>query len=275
MIINPQINNLKLTNVLLIILVIILVGFNYFSLNNLSQDNRYLTNENLLLEKEVSQLNQQNANLQKQLQLLVKSDRYLKKNLDPNKVIEAKITNALAQNFSNKIDAEKVDASLKPSLEVNNIRSSKVKETKKEVKTAQIQTKSTNTPLVSLSKFEAVAVKKATTTGDLKLTSQASRTKLINVSFTLINNQAKHNIKDNFYVQIVDPKNNVMGLKKEQIIDEKSIIYSEKIEVLNTDQNSFKVNIKPYLEKTFYKGNYFVNLYYKNKLIANTSLVLK
>ncbi len=79
MIINPQINNLKLTNVLLIILVIILVGFNYFSLNNLSQDNRYLTNENLLLEKEVSQLNQQNANLQKQLQLLVKSDRYLKK----------------------------------------------------------------------------------------------------------------------------------------------------------------------------------------------------
>ncbi len=128
---------------------------------------------------------------------------------------------------------------------------------------------------MSLSKFEAVAVKKATTTGDLKLTSQASRTKLINVSFTLINNQAKHNIKDNFYVQIVDPKNNVMGLKKEQIIDEKSIIYSEKIEVLNTDQNSFKVNIKPYLEKTFYKGNYFVNLYYKNKLIANTSLVLK
>lgn len=275
MIINPQINNLKLTNVLLVILVIILVGFNYFSLNNLSQDNRYLTNENLLLEKEVSQLNQQNANLQKQLQLLVKSDRYLKNNLDPNTVIEAKINNTLAQNFNNKIDAEKVDASLKPSLEVNNLKTSKVKETKKEVETAQVQTKSTNTPLVSLSKFEAVAVKKATTTGDLKLTSQASRTKLINVSFTLDNNQVKHNIKDNFYVQIVDPKNNVMGLKKEQIIDEKSIIYSEKIEVLNTDQNSFKVNIKPYLEKTFYKGNYFVNLYYKNKLIANTSLVLK
>lgn len=275
MIINPQINNLKLTNVLLIILVIILVGFSYFSLNNLSQDNRYLTNENLLLEKEVSQLNQQNNNLQKQLQLLVKSDRYLKNNLDPNTVIEAKINNTLAQNFSNKIDAEKVDASLKPSLEVNNLKTSKVKETKKEVETAQVQTKSTNTPLVSLSKFEAVAVKKATTTGDLKLTSQASRTKLINVSFTLDNNQVKHNIKDNFYVQIVDPKNNVMGLKKEQIIDEKSIIYSEKIEVLNTDQNSFKVNIKPYLEKTFYKGNYFVNLYYKNKLIANTSLVLK
>lgn len=275
MIINPQINNLKLTNVLLIILVIILVGFNYFSLNNLSQDNRYLTNENLLLEKEVSQLNQQNNNLQKQLQLLVKSDRYLKNNLDPNTVIEAKINNTLAQNFNNKIDAEKVDASLKPSLEVNNLKTSKVKETKKEVETAQVQTKSTNTPLVSLSKFEAVAVKKATTTGDLKLTSQASRTKLINVSFTLDNNQVKHNIKDNFYVQIVDPKNNVMGLKKEQIIDEKSIIYSEKIEVLNTDQNSFKVNIKPYLEKTFYKGNYFVNLYYKNKLIANTSLVLK
>lgn len=275
MIINPQINNLKLTNVLLVILVIILVGFNYFSLNNLSQDNRYLTNENLLLEKEVSQLNQQNNNLQKQLQLLVKSDRYLKNNLDPNTVIEAKINNTLAQNFNNKIDAEKVDASLKPSLEVNNLKTSKVKETKKEVETAQVQTKSTNTPLVSLSKFEAVAVKKATTTGDLKLTSQASRTKLINVSFTLDNNQVKHNIKDNFYVQIVDPKNNVMGLKKEQIIDEKSIIYSEKIEVLNTDQNSFKVNIKPYLEKTFYKGNYFVNLYYKNKLIANTSLVLK
>ena len=275
MIINPQINNLKLTNVLLIILVIILVGFSYFSLNNLSQDNRYLTNENLLLEKEVSQLNQQNANLQKQLQLLVKSDRYLKNNLNSNSVIEAKITNTLAQNFSNKIDAEKVDASLKPSLEVNNLKTSKVKETKKEVATAQVQTKSTNTSLVSLSKFEAVAVKKTTTTGDLKLTSQASRTKLINVSFTLDNNQVKHNIKDNFYVQIVDPKNNVMGLKKEQIIDEKSIIYSEKIEVLNTDQNTFKVNIKPYLEKTFYKGNYFVNLYYKNKLIANTNLVLK
>ena len=275
MIINPQINNLKLTNVLLVILVIILVGFNYFSLNNLSQDNRYLTNENLLLEKEVSQLNQQNANLQKQLQLLVKSDRYLKNNLNSNSVIEAKITNTLAQNFSNKIDAEKVDASLKPSIEVDNIKTSKVKETKKEVATAQEQTKSTNTSLVSLSKFEAVAVKKTTTTGDLKLTSQASRTKLINVSFTLDNNQVKHNIKDNFYVQIVDPKNNVMGLKKEQIIDEKSIIYSEKIEVLNTDQNTFKVNIKPYLEKTFYKGNYFVNLYYKNKLIANTNLVLK
>ncbi|MFC7446244.1 MULTISPECIES: hypothetical protein [Mesoflavibacter] len=275
MIINPQINNLKLTNVLLVILVIILVGFNYFSLNNLSQDNRYLTNENLLLEKEVSQLNQQNANLQKQLQLLVKSDRYLKNNLNSNSVIEAKITNTLAQNFSNKIDAEKVDASLKPSIEVDNIKTSKVKETKKEVATAQVQTKSTNTSLVSLSKFEAVAVKKTTTTGDLKLTSQASRTKLINVSFTLDNNQVKHNIKDNFYVQIVDPKNNVMGLKKEQIIDEKSIIYSEKIEVLNTDQNTFKVNIKPYLEKTFYKGNYFVNLYYKNKLIANTNLVLK
>ena len=163
MIINPQINNLKLTNVLLVILVIILVGFNYFSLNNLSQDNRYLTNENLLLEKEVSQLNQQNANLQKQLQLLVKSDRYLKNNLNSNSVIEAKITNTLAQNFSNKIDAEKVDASLKPSIEVDNIKTSKVKETKKEVATAQVQTKSTNTSLVSLSKFEAVAVKKTTT----------------------------------------------------------------------------------------------------------------
>lgn len=104
-------------------------------------------------------------------------------------------------------------------------------------------------------------------------TEKASRADVLKISFTIAENQiAKSGDKD-YYVQVIDSKNNVLGEKQTVNFGEKSLTYSF---ISKVKYENKTVNVSEDLPgKDFAKGTYFVNVFDKSELVSKTSFTLK
>ena len=104
-------------------------------------------------------------------------------------------------------------------------------------------------------------------------TDKARRADALKIDFTIAENKiAKAGDKD-YYVQVIDANNNVIGEKKTVNFEDKELNYSF---VSNVKYDNKSVNVSELLPgKDFAKGNYFVNVFDKNELVSNSSFVLR
>jgi hypothetical protein len=104
-------------------------------------------------------------------------------------------------------------------------------------------------------------------------TDKASKADALKIDFTIAENKiAKTGDKD-YYVQVIDANNNVVGEKKTVNFEDKELNYSF---ISNVKYENKAVNVTELLPgKDFPKGNYFVNVFDKNELVSNSSFVLK
>jgi hypothetical protein len=104
-------------------------------------------------------------------------------------------------------------------------------------------------------------------------TEKASKTDAIKITFTIPENKlAKVGDRD-FYVQVIDAGNNVLGEKKSITFDGKLLYYSYLATIKfdnNTIENSQTIN-----GKDFMKGNYKINIFDKNNIIISSNFNLK
>jgi hypothetical protein len=113
---------------------------------------------------------------------------------------------------------------------------------------------------------------KAKNSGKLVATQTAKRVEMIVSNFMIAENQLANPMQKTFYIQIIDPKNNVIGEKGTKTFGDKIITYSSKTICdykQKTTAINFEINVKD-LEK----GNYFVNIFDGDQNILNTSFVL-
>jgi hypothetical protein len=104
-------------------------------------------------------------------------------------------------------------------------------------------------------------------------TTSASKTDVIKVQFILDANPKVKPEQKQFYIQVIDTKNNVMGRKITEYIGDKTLTYSfSRIVFYNNEQTSVLQEISA---EKFEKGTYFVNIFDKTKLVAKTSFTLK
>ena len=76
-----------------------------------------------------------------------------------------------------------------------------------------------------------------------------------------------------YYVQVIDSKNNVLGEKQTVSFGEKILTYSF---ISKVKYENKTVNVSEDLPgKDFAKGTYFVNVFDKNELVSKTSFSLK
>ncbi len=133
-------------------------------------------------------------------------------------------------------------------------------------KTIEVASKLT----VSNLKASAFKVKNS---GKQIATDKASRADALKIDFTIAENKiAKTGDKD-YYVQIIDANNNIVGEKKTINFDDKELNYSF---ISNVKYENKAVNVSELLPgKDFPKGNYFVNVFDQKELVSNSSFVLR
>ncbi len=104
-------------------------------------------------------------------------------------------------------------------------------------------------------------------------TDKASRADMLKVSFTIAENQVAKAGDKQYYVQVIDSKNNVLGDKKIETFGDNSLTYSF---TSNVKFENETVQVSENLAgKDFEKGTYFVNVFDKDTLVSKTSFALR
>lgn len=104
-------------------------------------------------------------------------------------------------------------------------------------------------------------------------TEKASRADILKISFTIAENNVAKSGDRKYYVQIIDPGSNVLGVREEVVIDGKKLGYSfiSKV-VFNNSTVQVVENLKG---DNFESGTYFINIYDETSLVAKSSFSLK
>ncbi len=109
--------------------------------------------------------------------------------------------------------------------------------------------------------------------GKQVVTERARRADKLKVCFTIAENKVAKGGDKLYYVQIIDPKNNIIGSKMTENFGAQSLTYSFTTTVAYANQT---VDVCELVGGSdFEKGTYFVNIFDKGTLVSKTSFVLK
>ncbi|WP_248723035.1 chromosome partitioning protein ParA [Seonamhaeicola sp. ML3] len=114
------------------------------------------------------------------------------------------------------------------------------------------------------------------TSGKLIPTERASRTDKIRVCFTVAKNGLVQAGDQELYVQVIDPKNNTLGLNEQVQFDDKTLNYSI-ISKFNYENENLNVCefVTAKGQDDFEKGRYIVNVYNHKDLVSTSEFSLK
>lgn len=104
-------------------------------------------------------------------------------------------------------------------------------------------------------------------------TERARRADILKIEFTIAENKIAKTGDKNYYVQVIDGKNNVLGERQTVTFGEQSLTYSF---ISTIDYNNSKVKVSENLKgDDFEKGLYHVYIFDGNELVASQSFTLK
>lgn len=112
--------------------------------------------------------------------------------------------------------------------------------------------------------------------GKLIPTERARRSDKIRVCFTVIKNALVQSGDKEFFIQVIDPKENVLGLNEQIQLEEQLLNYSL-ISKFNYENNNLDICefVATRGEEKFEKGKYRVNVYDKSELVSSSEFTLK
>ncbi len=302
MIIKPQIYSLRLVIVVLSTLICTLGIYSYYNYTSLNKYHKFLLEENNLVEAELKQMSSDysalqidNRDIQEKLEAskiriarvldsvkYLKPDVYLvshyKKQLEAikieNKKILALVDELNTENEFLKQEALRVGEELDQTISLSQSLKSK-NSTLSKINKNYID-KINKAKLLTIDEVSIKGVRRVTNSGNIKTTSSARRAKMLNLCFTIPSNEFASKGQKELYLQILDPKNNVVSDKGHIEVGETSLIYSEKIVV---DYNNTSINkcvfIQPSEDEDLLQGDYYVTIYHNNMLVGKTTLSLK
>jgi hypothetical protein len=104
-------------------------------------------------------------------------------------------------------------------------------------------------------------------------TDASSKADLIKITFTVDGIANAKSGEKNYYIQIINAKNNVIGKRITEYFDNETLTYSLS-KTINYNNQSQDCTIDfPY--KDFEKGVYFINIFDRNDLVGRSSFTLK
>lgn len=125
---------------------------------------------------------------------------------------------------------------------------------------------------LSVLNLKTLAYKKRSSGKEIE-TDKASRANMLRVSFTIAENSVAKSGDKNYYIQIIDSKNNVLGEKATVVFSSQTLTYSF-ISTVKFENKTVQVQ-QELSGKDFEKGTYFVNVFDKNELVSKTSFTLR
>lgn len=114
------------------------------------------------------------------------------------------------------------------------------------------------------------------TSGKLIPTERARRADKIRVCFTVAKNKLVQSGDQELYIQVIDPKNNILGLNQQVQFGEKVLNYSV-VSKFNYENNN--LNVCEFVEakgdNDFEEGRYVVNVFNQRDLVSTSEFTLK
>ena len=104
-------------------------------------------------------------------------------------------------------------------------------------------------------------------------TDKASRADILKVSFTIAENSIAKSGDRKYYIQVIDSKNNVMGVRQTERFADKTLTYSYIANVKYDNKTVDVVNNIP--ADKLEKGTFYVNIFDNGQLISNAIFTLK
>ena len=293
MIVNPQVFNYRLIIGSLIVAMAVLAVFSFSKFESLDDHQTFMEEEKKLVESELSQMISQYDELASSNDYLASSMLELKKSaklaLDSLRLLKGDISviskfksevlnlkeknddlleafdslNDVAQNLENESVSAK--SQLKKQLALN---SSLQKEN------LALSNKIKKAAILTANSFNAKAYK--ISNGDFQETKRAQKAQAIEVCFTLAENALTEKGQKELYIQIVNPKNNVVADKGSIEFGDSLLIYSTKTTV-NYENKVADVCtqvISDVSEQPLTKGTYFVSVFHDDMKLGTTQVVL-
>ena len=109
--------------------------------------------------------------------------------------------------------------------------------------------------------------------GKLVTTDKARKTDVFKISYTVAENLVSKPITKNYFVQVVDNNNNVLGDMKIENFGDKSLTYSF-VSAINFENKTVQMT-KELKVENLSSGTFFVNIYEKGELLVKTSINLR
>lgn len=298
MIIKPQIYNLKLVIIALTVLLCALGLYSYINYSSLNQYKNFLVDENALIEAELNQMSLDFSALKIDNQLLserleqskiriirildsvkhitpdIKLLTHYKEQLHAIKRENTKILKLVDQlNKENKLlqeEARLADQALDETILLS-----------KNLKQQNINLSKLNTnylneidkaKMISVSDIFVEGVKRVTTSGNIKTTTTAKRIKMLNICYTVLENDIATQGKKELYFQVLDPNSNIIAYKGDVTIGDTSLMYSQ-LDVINYTNNNLQtcVFIELLENEILTKGEYYITVYHDNQLIGSAT----
>ncbi|WP_394759934.1 hypothetical protein [Flavobacterium sp.] len=196
-------------------------------------------------EKTIAEYKQTVSNVDNRIKLLLNEINSYKKQIDSTNVVLSK-TNVVLKNEKTKNDT----------LTVSNKKlAKKITEASKlyfyNLQTASYKTKSS---------------------GNQTQTDKASKIDLLKISFMIAENDLVKATDKDFYVQIIDTKNNVIGSKGTQIFGNETLTFSTSMK-LKYENKTIKIEGEIPVTN-LEKGSYFVNVFDNSKLVLKSTFNL-
>lgn len=114
---------------------------------------------------------------------------------------------------------------------------------------------------------------KIKSSGELSETDKSRKINLIKTSFMIAENNFVKPFTKDYYVQIIDVKNNVIGDKKTENFEDEILSYSSILSI-NYDNKTAKAEASIPV-KDLEQGSYFINVFDKSKLVLKSTFELK
>ncbi len=291
MIVNPQFFNYRLIIGSLVITIVGLSIFSYVNYNKLKVNQEFIEQEHKLVENELSEMissyelvvvenKKTNVELEKtkqKINSILDSVKMLKPNASLISSTEKQIVEVFKEeNKEMPAVVNNLKLEDKTISKVSNVKSNTLKALNTSNKELSQQTSPNVTLAIDVADFTVEAIKRINASGKPIKTRYASNAKQIHVCFTLEDNALINSGNKDLYIQVLNPRNNIIADKGAVNFGKSSLIYSKKIEV-NYDNESKKVCsfIKTDANETLVKGTYFVSVYHKAVSLGSTSIELK
>lgn len=150
-------------------------------------------------------------------------------------------------------------------------------ESRRNIDTLMVQNENLSQTVAKAAKLQIMNLHiqpyKERSSGKLVQTDKARRVDVIRVTFTIAANEVAQAGNKMYYVQVIDPKNNVIGEKATEVFGDYSLTYSF---ITNAIYENKTIQVNETISgKDFAKGIYHVNVFDKGQMVANTTFNLK
>lgn len=285
-----------IVGVILLVLLAILGGYTVYQNNQLNDSNTFLEEEKVNIENDLDEMVakydaaiSENSSLSEELKL-EREDIVLLR----DSVKNLKSTNySLIRRYRSKI--ESLEASNQElfkqndSLRIaNNILAVDLGEAQDsilvqstQIDTLNIQNAALNDKIgigaqLKVNTIKAVTMKKKMLSDKLVETTRANRTDALRISFVIAENELAEKSERNAKIQVVNPKGGVINAIGTATTDEDvEFDYSDETSIDYENNDLGVVTMLDVDRKTMLKGNYRINVYIDNKLVAISGFTLK